>query len=118
MSRPFMGSLRIPIDIGPPQTIFWPITPAPVLPGVAPLDMTTVTGVTFDVACVPIPAIAFTWTGGIFSAVAGQLVMTYAFRGGEFTRTGQYKIRPRLAVPGGEVKGVPGNLLVTPPTGE
>jgi hypothetical protein len=121
MTQPLLsvGALTVPLDVGPPLTLYWPIVPATMPAGVPPLDMTTVIGVTFRVRQIQ-GSWSNVWMGSIYSPLTTTtfLVVTYPFTGEDFPAVGQYRIEYLLQVPGGIVPPqAPGVVQVTAPVG-
>lgn len=96
-----MGT-SIPTNTGPPVVL-----PYVVNSGLSGVDLTTVTGATFNVRRPDGSTVQ--WTGTIQSgATTGSLTALYAFNAGDVSVAGTYTIQLVLNVPGG-------TLPVTPP---
>jgi hypothetical protein len=107
---------RLPMGIGAPSTIVVPLRPLPTVAAGAPLDMTTITGVVFQVAR-PDGSQVANWSGTIQSgATVGAANAIYAFIGTEFDVNGLWKIRPYAIVPGGQVPCQEAVIAVEKPT--
>lgn len=107
-----MGT-QVPLNIGPPNTLIFPIAE------LAGLDLTTVTGVTFSVRF-PDGVTTKTWNATIpatVPAVTGQylslvgnanpiptlLFAQYSFQTTDVTQVGDYLVAPQLTVAGGTI---------------
>jgi hypothetical protein len=72
--------------------------------GQSDVDLTTATGITFDV--VKPSGARVTWTGGaILSATTTTLSVKYTFALGDVDEAGVYHILPHILVPGGQIDG-------------
>jgi hypothetical protein len=95
--------IRLPQGTGAPNILA--VTLVPLLPvaGGLPLDLTTVTGVTFWVVR-PNGTVVALWMGTIQSgATVGAAVGLYALAGTEFDALGTWRLHPSALVPGGSV---------------
>jgi hypothetical protein len=103
----------VPQGSGAPSFFAFPLAPLVPVAGGLPLDMTTVTGVTFEVLR-PNGTRVYNWTGSIApGATVGAAVGLYALAGTEFDALGTWVVKPFALVAGGSVPCQPAQVLVT-----